>query len=124
MRFLPHTEDDIARMLDAIGVESVDDLFETVPEGLKARAALDLPRGLGEADVRRRMESLAARTADIPSFQGAGCYRHFVPAAVSAVMGRAEFATAEAPGGASDASDQASLRGARLRSGIVPRRVA
>lgn len=97
MRFIPHTGDDVARMLAAVGVERVDDLFPTVPASLRARARLDLPAGLGEREVLQRLSALAARNDLQASFLGAGCYRHFVPAAVSAVMGRAEFATSYTP---------------------------
>ena len=97
MRFLPHTNSDIARMLEVVGVTGVDDLFPTVPTSLRARAGLDLPAGLGEREVFERMSALAASNDVQPSFLGAGCYRHYVPAAVSLVMGRSEFATAYTP---------------------------
>lgn len=97
MRFLPHTPSDVARMLAAVGEESVDDLFPNVPAALKANAAIRLPAGVGEREVFEQLEALAAANAPGPSFQGAGCYRHFVPAAVAAMMGRSEFATSYTP---------------------------
>jgi glycine dehydrogenase subunit 1 len=84
-------------MLAAVGAASVDDLFPTVPASLRSRAAIDLEAGLGEREVFERLSAMAAANAQPASFQGAGCYRHFVPAAVSAIMGRAEFATSYTP---------------------------
>ncbi|MFN2376663.1 MAG: aminomethyl-transferring glycine dehydrogenase subunit GcvPA [Candidatus Binatia bacterium] len=97
MRFLPHTPSDVARMLAVVGEAKVDDLFPTVPAALRASAAIDLAAGLGERETFEALSALAAANASPTSFQGAGCYRHFVPAAVSAVMGRAEFATSYTP---------------------------
>jgi len=84
-------------MLAAVGEASVDDLFPTVPATLRSTAAINLEAGLGEREVFEALSALAASNQTPASFQGAGCYRHFVPAAVSAVMGRAEFATSYTP---------------------------
>src|SRR3569832_2710176 len=97
VRFLPHTPSDVARMLAAVGKASVDDLFPTVPASLRARAAIDLEAGLGEREVLERLSEMAASNRIGASFQGGGCYRHFVPAAVQAVMSRSEFATSYTP---------------------------
>jgi len=97
VRFLPHTPSDVARMLAAIGEASVDDLFPTVPASLRATAAIDLEAGLGEREVLEKLSELAGANQTPASFQGAGCYRHFVPSAVSAIMGRSEFATSYTP---------------------------
>ncbi|MFT4571759.1 MAG: glycine dehydrogenase subunit 1, partial [Candidatus Binatia bacterium] len=71
--------------------------FTAVPPALRNTAALNLPDGLSEQDVATRMEELAARNQASAGFAGAGCYRHFVPAAVGTVLSRAEFATAYTP---------------------------
>ena len=97
MRFLPHTPSDVAHMLAAVGAASVDELFPTVPASLRATAAIDLEPGLGEREVFERLSAWASANRPMSSFQGAGAYRHFVPAAVSAVMSRAEFATSYTP---------------------------
>ncbi|MCZ7662432.1 MAG: aminomethyl-transferring glycine dehydrogenase subunit GcvPA [Thermoleophilia bacterium] len=98
MSYLPHTDADREAMLAAIGVSSIDDLFAPIPAQLRA-GKLDLPPGLCEAEVRTRLETLAARNqvCGSASFLGAGCYNHFVPAAVRALIGRAEFLTAYTP---------------------------
>lgn len=99
MRFFPHTEDDVRAMLDAIGVSTVDELFQDVPEALRSRARLELPDGLPESAVRARIESLAHRNlARLERcFAGAGAYPHFVPAVVDQILQRAEFYSAYTP---------------------------
>jgi len=87
-------------MLAAIGVESIDDLFAHVPASLRARAAIDLPPGLTEPELRRHLAGFAARNAGAlgPAvFLGAGAYPHWIPAVVDQVLLRSEFATAYTP---------------------------
>jgi len=97
MRFLPHTPEDIAHMLSTIGAESVDELFVGIPEKLRRAATLALPDGLSEQEVAARMAELADQNRPLGSFQGAGSYHHYVPAAVSQILSRSEFATAYTP---------------------------
>ena len=87
-------------MLSVVGRDRVEDLFESVPEKLRVRGLLDLPAGLSEQEVRAELTALAARNDDAlnrPWFLGAGTYPHFVPAAVDALISRAEFYTAYTP---------------------------
>jgi glycine dehydrogenase subunit 1 len=99
VRFIPHSPADIEHLLAAVGVDSLDDLFRDVPAALRATGPIDLPPGLPEQDVRRRLEALAARNpgADMLSFLGAGAYPHFVPAVVDNILQRAEFYSAYTP---------------------------
>src|SRR4051812_44940837 len=87
-------------MLDAIGVSSVDELFEQIPEPLRLGRPLALPEGMSEADVYERLAALAARNADAEEqvcFVGAGMYDHYVPAIVDAITSRSEFLTPYTP---------------------------
>jgi glycine dehydrogenase subunit 1 len=97
MSYSPHTAADRERMLAAIGVESVDDLFADIPAAVRA-TGFDLPAPLAEQEVRAELARLAGQNR-IPrvSFLGAGVYRHLVPAVVSEVIGRAEFSTSYTP---------------------------
>ena len=97
MAYSPHTAADHERMLAAIGVDSIEDLFADIPPAVRA-GGLDLPAPLTEQEVRAELTRLANRNA-LPrvSFLGAGAYRHLVPAVVGEVIGRAEFATAYTP---------------------------
>ncbi|HUA34932.1 MAG TPA: aminomethyl-transferring glycine dehydrogenase subunit GcvPA [Candidatus Binataceae bacterium] len=100
MRFMPHTESDVAAMLKVVGAGSLEDLIAHVPAELRATAAIALERGRTEAEVSREISALAAMNAgarDFTSFLGGGYYRHYVPAAVRAVIARAEFATSYTP---------------------------
>ncbi len=98
MAYTVHSEQDRQRMLEAIGASSIDELFAQIPRELR-EAAPRLPPGLSEQETRERTDALAAadRPPDPMSFLGAGCYRHFVPAAVRALVSRSEFATAYTP---------------------------
>jgi glycine dehydrogenase subunit 1 len=99
-RYIPHTDDDVRRMLDAIGAADLDALFSQVPEKLRLGRLLDLPRAASEQEVIRELAALAARNADAesrPWFLGAGLYAHFVPTAVPALASRSEFYTAYTP---------------------------
>src|SRR5436190_5414927 len=87
-------------MLAAIGVDSVDDLFEQVPAPLRLGRPLELPAGMSEAEVYERLAALAGRNADAESqvcFLGAGMYDHYVPAIIDAITSRSEFLTPYTP---------------------------
>jgi glycine dehydrogenase subunit 1 len=99
-RYTSATDDDRREMLAAIGVESIDDLFAELPEGIRLGRALDLPEGLPEQEVYARLRDLAARnvsTEDELSFLGAGMYDHYVPALVDSITSRSEFLTPYTP---------------------------
>jgi glycine dehydrogenase subunit 1 len=86
-------------MLARIGAESVDDLFANVPEGLQSGPP-PIPEGMSEMEVLRLLNGLAAENVALdirPSFLGAGAYRHYIPAAVGAIVGRSEFYTSYTP---------------------------
>ncbi len=99
MRFLPQTDDSVRRMLEVVGVGSLEELFTDVPAELRATAGVDLADGLSESDTLRRLGDLADRNsaARTLSFLGAGAYQHFVPAAVDNLLQRAEFYSAYTP---------------------------
>jgi glycine dehydrogenase subunit 1 len=97
---MPQTEADQSAMLKTLGISSIDDLIAHVPHRLRARATINLPRGLGEQEVVSALSELAARNCggqEFVSFLGGGYYRHYIPAAVRAITSRAEFATSYTP---------------------------
>lgn len=99
MVFSPHTTDDRARMLETIGVETLERLFETIPARYRF-PELRLPPALSESDVFRELYSRAGRNRaaiDLPTFLGAGSYNHYVPAVVQQILWRGEFYTAYTP---------------------------
>ena len=95
-RFTPHTDADIQEMLDAIGVETIDDLFADVQP--KFEGELDLPPVLSEYEALRDVGELARENvAGFPIFLGAGAYDRITPSAVGAVISRGEFLTSYTP---------------------------
>ncbi|OHC76098.1 MAG: glycine dehydrogenase (aminomethyl-transferring) [Rhodospirillales bacterium RIFCSPLOWO2_12_FULL_58_28] len=100
MRYLPLTDDDRQRMLAAIGVGAVGDLFRDVPQSALLKTLVDLPLHQGEMEVERAFTAMAMKnlsTACAPSFLGAGAYSHHIPAAVDHIIQRSEFLTAYTP---------------------------
>ena len=99
MRFNPHTAEDRAEMLDAVGVSGLEELFAVVPDEVRF-PELRLPRALTEMEAAARLQELAARNmpaAGGNTFLGAGSYNHFVPATVGQILARGEFYTAYTP---------------------------
>jgi glycine cleavage system P protein (glycine dehydrogenase) subunit 1 len=98
--YVPHTDGDIERMLADIGLASLDELFDVVPEALRLAGGLDLPEGMSEPDVLAEMERLASLNrfgSDLVCFAGAGAYDHEVPSATKSLTFRSEFVTAYTP---------------------------
>jgi glycine dehydrogenase subunit 1 len=100
MRYIPHTPEDIASMLEVIGAESIEELFKSIPEEHRLKRRLDLPSAMSEPEVMteiERMAGICGGAAAVPSFMGAGSYSHFIPAAVGALLSRQEFYTCYTP---------------------------
>ena len=98
--YLSLTEADREAMLEAIGIASLDELFEQIPDAVRFDRELDVPGALPEAALVRRLEELAARNADTSrelSFLGMGIYDHYVPAIVDTFLSRGELLTAYTP---------------------------
>jgi glycine cleavage system P protein (glycine dehydrogenase) subunit 1 len=100
MRFAPHTDDDVRAMLEACGLESLDDLFSHLPPGVRVDGELALPEGLSEMELAAELRRLAGRNRhadDLVCFAGGGAYDHYVPAVVWALAGRSELYTSYTP---------------------------
>ncbi|MBL8114990.1 MAG: glycine dehydrogenase, partial [Acidobacteria bacterium] len=100
MRYIPHSPEERAQLLAAVGAASIDDLFATVPHEVYRTTPPDLPPPASELEVRRDLGALAARNAnlsDYASFLGGGLYSHHSPAFVSQLLTRGEFLTAYTP---------------------------
>jgi glycine dehydrogenase subunit 1 len=100
-RYTSATDADRREMLDAIGVGSLDEIFESeIPEEVRLGRPLDLPAGMSEQEVNEHLGALAARNTsadDEISFVGAGMYDHYVPALVDSIITRSEFLTPYTP---------------------------
>ena len=97
MPFIPHTEDDVKEMLAAIGVDSIETLFDEIPADLRAEGLNSVPEAMTEMAVGRLMHQRAAEDGQPLCFIGAGAYEHHIPAAVWEIVTRGEFYSAYTP---------------------------
>lgn len=100
MRYLPHTSEDMASMLQKVGVESLDALFSTIPEDCRRKDDLNLPEPMSEWELNDHMSTLAGTMAVSPEYKvflGAGSYDHYIPEAIKHLLMRSEVYTAYTP---------------------------
>ena len=97
MPFIPHTDDDVKTMLDAIGANSIEELFAEIPAELRSEGLDSIPDGVNEMDISRLMRERADQDSRSLCFAGAGAYEHHIPAAVWELTTRGEFYTAYTP---------------------------
>ena len=100
MPYTSTTADDEHAMLKAIGVESIEELFEPIPGELRLREELKIPPAMGELELMQHMTELASRnshTGQKVCFLGGGSYDHFIPSVVDAIASRGEFYTSYTP---------------------------
>jgi glycine dehydrogenase subunit 1 len=99
-RYTAVTPEDLRAMLATIGVESIDELFDGIPPGVRLGRPLDLPDGQGEAEVYRHLRDLGdanVSAEDELCFLGAGMYDHYVPAVIDMLTTRSEYLTPYTP---------------------------
>jgi glycine dehydrogenase subunit 1 len=99
-RFLPMTEEDKRAMLDTIGVSSIDELFNDIPEKVRFKGEYNIKAAKSETALMKELFQMADRNADLKrnvSFLGAGVYDHYIPVIVDHVISRSEFYTAYTP---------------------------
>jgi len=97
MPFIPHTETEIKQMLEVIGVDNIENLFDEIPAHLRANDLGSIPIGMKEMEINRLMSSRAAQDGQPLCFLGAGAYDHHIPAAVWQITTRGEYYTAYTP---------------------------
>lgn len=100
MRYIPHTPQDRQAMLETLGLDSVDQLFDDIPDAARLNRPLDLDPALTELELRQHLAELSHRNRgaeDLVMFLGAGFYDRFIPATVGALASRGEFMTAYTP---------------------------
>lgn len=100
MRFIPNTDRNRKEMLEALGLRSVKELFQNIPEELLLKKNLKIPKGLSEIELVKEMRLLSEKNADLEHyscFLGAGAYHHFIPSVISHLIGRSEFYTSYTP---------------------------
>lgn len=98
MKYIPNSEEIRKEMLDAIGVNSIDDLFSNIPEDIQFKGLLNVTAPKSEFSLKKELSQLAAKTpTEAASFLGAGAYRRFIPSAITPLISRAEFLTSYTP---------------------------
>ncbi len=97
MPFIPHTDADIEAMLQAIGVDNIEALFEEIPTNLRCDELTRIPSRLSEMEITRLMQARAEQDGHYVNFIGAGAYEHHIPAAVWEITTRGEFYSAYTP---------------------------
>lgn len=99
-RYIPMTDSDRDEMLSTIGVATVDELFEDIPEKVRFKGELNIKKAKSESALTKELAQLAAKNADArtyASFLGAGVYDHYKPIIIDHVISRSEFYTAYTP---------------------------
>ena len=94
------TEEDKQEMLKVIGVDSIDDLFQDIPESVRFKGEYNIKKAISEPELEKELTKLSYKNVNLQqvnSFLGAGVYDHYIPAIVDAVISRSEFYTAYTP---------------------------
>lgn len=95
--YLPQTDKDIQEMLEVIGVNSIDDLFKDIPEEILQKTQLNIPAGISEFEVFKRMKELSEKNRQGISFLGCGSYDHIIPSVVGHILQMPNFYTSYTP---------------------------
>jgi glycine dehydrogenase subunit 1 len=99
--YIPNSAPEIKKeLMQELGIQTIDELYKDVPEKFLLKRELNLPKGLSEFEVKRNVESLLSKNKtfpEMPIFLGAGCWPHYVPAAVLDIVLRSEFLTSYTP---------------------------
>jgi len=99
LRYIPNSPEERKEMLQAIGLESAEALFDSIPQDLLLKRPLNTPAALSETELLNRFEQMGARNtgAQRTSFMGGGAYSHYIPTIVDHILSRSEFFTAYTP---------------------------
>ena len=96
-KYFPHTEADLKAMMDAVGINSLDELYADVPEPIRFRGDYQLPSEMSEMEVRQLFEQLGSQNRQLTCFTGAGVYDHYMPSVIPQLLQRSEFLTSYTP---------------------------
>jgi glycine dehydrogenase subunit 1 len=99
LRYIPNSPEERAAMLHQIGLNSAEELFDSIPSDLKLARPLNTPAALSELELLSSFENMAAENPGSrrTSFLGAGAYSHYIPTIVDHIISRSEFFTAYTP---------------------------
>jgi glycine dehydrogenase subunit 1 len=99
LRYIPNSPEERVEMLEAMGLGSAEELFDSIPEDLRLKRPLNTPAALSEIELLDRFEQMGARNTGARriSFMGGGAYSHYIPTIVDHILSRSEFFTAYTP---------------------------
>lgn len=97
MKYFPQTSDDIKEMLNCCGLETLDGLYQDIPESIRFKGEYNIPSEKSEIEIRKFFERLAGENKQLTCFAGAGVYDHYTPALVPQIASRSEFLTSYTP---------------------------
>ncbi len=98
MDYVPHSADDQRKMMETIGINSIEELFSDIPERFRLKDPLNLPEPISEQETFSLMKDLSSKNRiPVSTLRGAGAYHHYIPAVVGHVTSRSEFYTAYTP---------------------------
>jgi glycine dehydrogenase subunit 1 len=99
LRYIPNSPEERIEMLEAIGLGSAEELFDSIPQELRLQRPLNTPAALSEIELLDSFEQMGARNAGARriSFLGGGAYSHYIPTIVDHIISRSEFFTAYTP---------------------------
>ncbi len=96
--YVPNTKEEQRQMLNSIGLNAVDELYSSIPNEVKLKAPLNIPKGMSEMDLSKSIRDIASKNKVFKTiFRGGGAYRHYIPAIVKQVTSKEEFITAYTP---------------------------
>lgn len=96
-KYFPHTEEDLREMMDTIGITSLQQLYDDVPEAVRFKGDYQLPAAMSEQELRQYFDTLGMLNDQLVCFAGAGCYDHYTPSVVPSIVQRSEFLTSYTP---------------------------
>jgi len=100
VRYIPATSEDVHKMMEDIGIETLEDLFKSIPEKYRYRKDFSFPKAMSEQELTLHLYQLARQNRNLldhSSFLGGGAYHHYSPALVDAIISRGEFMTSYTP---------------------------
>lgn len=96
-KYFPHTREDIEKMLERIGLKSLEELYSEVPEAIRFKGDYDLPGEKSEIEIRNIFDRICKDNRPLTCFAGAGVYDHYTPSIIPQLLSRSEFLTSYTP---------------------------
>ena len=96
-KYFPHTSDDLAAMLEKVGVKDLYGLYDQIPESIRFKGDYELPRAASELEVRQFFDKLGGENKQLTCFAGLGVYDHYTPSVIPSLLQRSEFLTSYTP---------------------------